>query len=649
MKRMALWLVGLLTSIFCLAPAQAQSAADYTQGVDVSGSTAKIWFKPTSTQTTWVDVHYQHNGGAVQSLRMTFNASAGRMEQDVLTPVATGDSLSYRFTYNKGAPAYNTPTFSFTVGSTGGGGGDDGGSGSGGGGGGGGGSSGGGSGTGGDGLAFTHGVDVSGTTATLWFQPAQSITFVDVHYTVNGGGQQNFRMAASGSRYQQNVITPVASGDVIAYWFTYSVTGAAAYDTDHYSFTVGSGGGGGGGGDDGGGDDGGGDDGGGGGGASWNGMTTFNVVNQTNGRWADGDVYWSIIGRDWNTGHFVHVDRSGNLIPMQLSDNGALTKNGQAYTNYFHKLSELRSVTIPAINSARILMSVGGPMYIQVNVDVNGNIGYAGANIANPSDPNTDVIFDFGEMAILPQGHANQGIFINTTRVDQFGFPLKLRLQGLNGYDRTVGEPLTESRDALFQKFVAETPAPFRGLAQAPYAPYRIMAPSHATFLNGQVNATYLQAYIDAVWARYRNEDLVFTLENLGTFRGRVSGDRFTFTGGHQNGTFFINGKPSTSMAFLGNGFLDDATGGTTDVGTQLQIQAQMCAALNRHVVETPANWHNASFFYPAGQVANWFAKFWHDHSIDRLAYGFAYDDVGGHSPSLHTDAPTAVTYTIGW
>ena len=31
------------------------------------------------------------------------------------------------------------------------------------------------------------------------------------------------------------------------------------------------------------------------------------------------------------------------------------------------------------------------------------------------------------------------------------------------------------------------------------------------------------------------------------------------------------------------------------------------------------------------------------------LGYGFAYDDVGGFSPSLHTNAPTTVTYTIGW
>ena len=51
-------------------------------------------------------------------------------------------------------------------------------------------------------------------------------------------------------------------------------------------------------------------------GGTWNGMTTFNIVNQTNGRWADSQVYWAIIGNDWNTGHFVHVDVNGNLVPM---------------------------------------------------------------------------------------------------------------------------------------------------------------------------------------------------------------------------------------------------------------------------------------------------------------------------------------------
>jgi len=381
----------------------------------------------------------------------------------------------------------------------------------------------------------------------------------------------------------------------------------------------------------------------------WNGKTTFNLVNGTRGKWADSQVYWAIIGKDWATGKFVHVDASGTLVPMSLGDNGALTKNGQPYSNYFFTLSQLRSVTIPPINSARLLMSVGSPMYIWINQDINGNIGYAGANIENPTDPNVDVYFDFGEFAILPPGNSPQGIFINTTRVDQFGFPVKLSVTGLDGFNMTVGEPQTETRDQLFAEFIGETPAAFAGLAQAPYAPYRIVAPAHAKFASGGQNATYLDSYIASVWAQYASQDLVIDLHNgWAPFTGRVSGNVFHFTDAN-GGSYWINGVPTTSMVLLGDGLLNDPNG-ASDVGKQLQLQAQVCAALNRQVAQRAfADWWNSAYFYPAGRPANAFAKFWHDHAIDALAYGFAYDDVGSYSPSIHTEVPTSVTYTIGW
>ncbi len=109
---------------------------------------------------------------------------------------------------------------------------------------------------------------------------------------------------------------------------------------------------------------------------------------------------------------------------------------------------------------------------------------------------------------------------------------------------------------------------------------------------------------------------------------------------------------PTTPEALLGIGVLNDATGqapGTPGYDKQLQIQAQMCAAINRHIVDDPAHWSNSSYFYPAGQAANWYARFWHDHGANGLAYGFAYDDVWSYSSSLHTEAPTTATITIGW
>jgi Peptidase inhibitor family I36 len=95
------------------AQASAAAASDFTQGVDFTGSAAKIWFK-SNVATTWVDVHYQVNGGEQQNVRM--GSANGRFEQ-ALT-VSSGQTLSYFFTYDNGGPAYDSPRFSYTVGAS---------------------------------------------------------------------------------------------------------------------------------------------------------------------------------------------------------------------------------------------------------------------------------------------------------------------------------------------------------------------------------------------------------------------------------------------------------------------------------------------------------------------------------------------------
>jgi hypothetical protein len=595
MRRIRTWFGGLAMLLAAISfQARAQTSADYTQGVAVSGNTATIWFK-SNVSSAWVDVHYTLAGGAQQNQRMGYNSGAARHEQAV-TPVSSGQVINVFFTYAKGSAAYDTPWFQHTVGSSN----PNPGTGK---------------------VCFYEHINYAGASlcsdvdsswvGAAWNDRASSMK-------VQAGQQvqlfQDFNYGGSSITVTGDEPNLVGRGfnDAMSSFKITPVTGG-----------------------------------------TWNERTTFVVRNLTRGRWANQDVYYSIIGKSWTTDQFVWIDAQGNQRAMSEADNGALVKNGQTYTNYFHRVSALPQVTIAPINSARILISVGSPMFIKVVRDGNGNIGYAGANIENPTDPNLDVYFDFGEMAILPKSIQGTGIYVNTTRVDHFGFPLRLRVQGLGGFDRTVGEKVDSlTRDQVFQRFVARVPAPFAPLAQAPYSPYRIIAPAHANFGYGKPNANYLQAYIDQVWQRYRNEDLVFTLQNLGTFRGRVSGNTFRFTGGNQNGVFFINGKPDTQMVMLGSGLLADAANAAPqDIGTQLQIQAQFAAAINRRVIEQPANWHNRNAFYPAGTAANWYAKFWHDDDIayDWLAYGFSYDDVGGHSPSLYTPAPTTVTYDVGW
>lgn len=106
-----LWLCIALLAVLSM-PAR---AADYTQGVAVSGNTATLWFK-SAVNTSWVDVHYQVNGGGQSNVRMSYSSANARYEQPVA--VASGSVISYSFTYNNGTPAYDTPSFSVTIGNS---------------------------------------------------------------------------------------------------------------------------------------------------------------------------------------------------------------------------------------------------------------------------------------------------------------------------------------------------------------------------------------------------------------------------------------------------------------------------------------------------------------------------------------------------
>lgn len=98
----------------------ASAAADYTQGVTSTGSgSVQIWFKPT-TPASLVDVHYLSPSAGQQNFRMANNA--GIWQQNV-GGLPSGFTLEYWFTYEKGGPLYDTPHFTYTVGSGGGGGG----------------------------------------------------------------------------------------------------------------------------------------------------------------------------------------------------------------------------------------------------------------------------------------------------------------------------------------------------------------------------------------------------------------------------------------------------------------------------------------------------------------------------------------------
>ncbi|MGW3310231.1 glycoside hydrolase family 16 protein [Streptomyces sp. NPDC001073] len=82
---------------------------------------------------------------------------------------------------------------------------------------------------------YTAGVTrVSANQAQITFTPTTPATYVDVHYLVNGAGQQNVRMTNSSGAWTQNV--SIATGSTLTYWFTYEKNGPQ-YDSPHYTYT----------------------------------------------------------------------------------------------------------------------------------------------------------------------------------------------------------------------------------------------------------------------------------------------------------------------------------------------------------------------------------------------------------------------------
>jgi len=185
----------------------------------------------------------------------------------------------------------------------------------------------------------------------------------------------------------------------------------------------------------------------------------------------------------------------------------------------------------------------------------------------------------------------------NTTRVDAFGLKLAMRLHAHDGYDVQVGEDqatFAEPRATTFQRFIDAVPAEFKHLGQV-QAPFRIPSPGNSSvFRPGGASANYFTSYAASVGVTASTADI------------------FGCAGSLAN-------------------------------------QPGMCSALNRHVAHRPqSEWSTPSLYYQAAP-ANYYSKFWHDRAINRLSYGFPYDDYANQSSFISHGNPQYLLVAVGW
>lgn len=374
-----------------------------------------------------------------------------------------------------------------------------------------------------------------------------------------------------------------------------------------------------------------------------NGKMILQLNNKTNGQYDDNQIYWIIVGRDPQTHQMVYVDLDGNLINADSDSNDATLSSGRKYARKIvHTLAERHYVHLPAIESGRMYLSYGEPVYITFNEDANGNVGFAGPDVNNTSDANYNTLFEYLEFT-TEAVNGSIRFHGNTTRVDFFSFPILTRLTDeYGGYDRCVGD--TASRADTFNNFINTVSAPFKGLADDK----RIMAPAKTLFREDGQYSNYFDDYINRFWTKYSSEDLIFDCEG-GSFVGRVEGDRIKFTKSGDSRTFYVD-KPSTQDVLEGRGaFNRGSSNDASQTSIELVIEAQLCAAFNRGIAMQPENWSKPSTYYKSGEICNEYAAFFHNYSVSNRAYGFCYDDVYDQSTLVECDNAAALTIDLKW
>jgi uncharacterized protein YjdB len=374
----------------------------------------------------------------------------------------------------------------------------------------------------------------------------------------------------------------------------------------------------------------------------------FTFVNNSAGAYPDANIYVAIVGMQGANHVWINC-KNGAVNLMQTSDNtvqGPVLNGDQGpggngkYANCFAKLSEIpnKIVNIPGIAGCRILMSFNSQLYLYFFGPTGG---YSAPNLANPNDPNQGIRFEMIELT-----NASNGLWANTTRVDSYQYPMGLEVWGTNSFYKKVGELMTHAQ--IISQWQSTAPAAFAGCLNT--TQQIIKFPSKTTaFMAGGAQANYFSTYVNNIWSKYASGNLVFSAGDAGTWTGHTSGNVFTFTRASDGQVATISNKPTNTEVMEGSGVM--ASGAQWD----LVVQAQICAAINRHAIDlnlatgATQDFSTPSKFYVTDPY-NWYCKFWHrsDISFNSQTYSFCYDDVFNQSSTINAPVPTKATVTIG-
>ncbi|KOG50658.1 beta-1,3-glucanase family protein [Streptomyces decoyicus] len=344
----------------------------------------------------------------------------------------------------------------------------------------------------------------------------------------------------------------------------------------------------------------------------------LHLVNNS-GEYANSSVWIYIVGNDGT--QQVHVTPEAELRPVALADNGP-----DGFTDYAIPLAAGGTTTLRLpYMSGRIYTALGGKLKFKAVQDGNGKAALAYPAGWVSGDPNYDVLHDCAEFT-----YNSGGMYCNTTMVDMFSVPLAIKLTGAK--EQTTGTLKDGARAKVFSDVRAAD-----GFGRLVIDDKRVIAPGHGLD-SGLFAEDYFAPAVDETWSAYAGKDLTVTTD-AGTFTGRVSGGKLSFTGPK---TISFD-KPSTRDVLFCDGTLAAPNDGTLG-----PVAAVLGAALNRSTLTAQAHQPTTdpAAFYQQ-RLTNHYARAMHAATQDGKAYGFAFDDVAGFASYIEDGAPKEITLTL--
>ena len=324
--------------------------------------------------------------------------------------------------------------------------------------------------------------------------------------------------------------------------------------------------------------------------------------------------------------------------------------------------------------SGRIYISVGKPLLPftpLAGVNTNQTTGFPATGYTAPAlasgTPGSLCLYDWLEFSF----DSNQALNINTTQVDQFGFPISMTATGtgatggeqgvLNTSRSSIMSNLGGLSNSLFNSSVA---VPTSGVSADAY-PASIYTANTLRAVSPKTVATASDTFFTstiATWYSNWTSTPVVTYDAAsGYYSGMVSGGVLSFKTGNLASTSSWNSGGSvqfTNTQITSYDVWQCANSLASGSGDQKNVQKMLAAAFQRGTMAN-ANYSlndtlGASFSPPlsgnyASSTSNTWAQKFHQFNTNGLAYGFPYDDVGSLQPTVSTSSgTTSVSIQVG-